>query len=57
MKNPTLKIFAAVTLVILMFGGISVYMALQLRSLKKINAEQTTQIETLQTALDNCPNH
>ena len=54
MKNPTLRIFAVVSLVILLFGGMSVYLALKVRDLKKEKKEMTVQIAELNQVIKNC---
>lgn len=54
MKNPTLKILAVVSFIIFLFGGLSVYLAMQMKTYQKEATVAQEQIEQLKIELENC---
>lgn len=54
MKNPTLKILAVVSLIVLIFGGTAVFLALELKEMKEQKEVLETQVQTLEEQLQNC---
>lgn len=54
MNNSTLRILAVVSLIVLLFGGMSVFLALQVKSLKEERQQLQEKVTTLETELNNC---
>lgn len=54
MKNPTLKILAVVSFIVLIFGGTAVFLALSLKDMKEQKEALEVQVQTLESQLQNC---
>lgn len=54
MKNPTLKILAVVAFIIMLFGIMAIYLAVQVKDAKSENKVLTTQIDSLNQVIENC---
>ena len=54
MKNPTLKILAVVSFIIMLFGIMAVYLAVQVKDTKAENKVLTTQVDSLNQVIENC---
>jgi hypothetical protein len=54
MKNPTLKILAVVSFIILLFGIMAVYLAMQVKYANTENEILTTQVDSLNQVIENC---
>jgi Tfp pilus assembly protein PilN len=54
MQNPTLKILAVVSFIIMLFGVMCVYLAVTVKHQKTANEVLTTQIDSLTKVIENC---
>lgn len=54
MKNPTLKILAVVSFIVLIFGGTAVFLALSLKDMKTEKEALEERVEVLESQLKNC---
>ncbi|MGB0861981.1 MAG: hypothetical protein ACPG19_00865 [Saprospiraceae bacterium] len=54
MKNPTLKILAVVSVIIMAFGGLSVFLAMQYKSVQKENIILKAELEEVKGKLEAC---
>jgi hypothetical protein len=53
-KNPTLKILAVVSVIIMAFGGLSVFLAMRYKNIQKENITLKTELEEVRVKLEAC---
>lgn len=54
MKNPTLKLLAVVSFIIMLFGIMAVYLAVQVKDANAENQILTIQVDSLNQVIENC---
>lgn len=54
MKNPTLKILAVVSVIIMAFGGLSVFLAMRYKSIQKENIVLKAELQEVNGKLEAC---